>query len=143
MLLSLLCPDTRIIGRASKLLLSRTDTAVDLMQWLVYSRESSQSTEIVFINDPRVFLPRGELQYQTLSDSLYREPWAFATASSETVGVLINIVQMPLLGILLDYSRFRTFFHPLKSQMGHRFACGFCRVHPAPGRHIFVRSRQL
>ena len=70
MLLSLLCPDTRIICRASKLLLSRTDTAVDLIQWLVYSRESSQSTEIVFINDPRVFLPRGELQYQTLSDSL-------------------------------------------------------------------------
>ena len=37
---------------------------------LVYTLESLYSTEMVFINDPRVFLPRGALQYQTLSDSL-------------------------------------------------------------------------
>ena len=104
-----------------------------------------QSTEIVFINDPRVFLPRGELQYQTLSDSLKRSRalGLIATASSATDGVLINIVQMPLLGIILDYSRFRTFIYPLKNQRDHRFPCGFCGVHPAPGRHIFVQSRQL
>ena len=102
------------------------------------------TTEIVSINDPRVFLPREELQYQTLSDSLKRlRVLGVCTVSSATDGVLINIVQMPLLGIILDYSRFRTFFHPLKNQRDHRFPCGFCRVHPAPGRPIFVRLRQL
>ena len=59
MLVSDFWPDNGIIWRASKLLLSITDTAVDLMQWLVYTLESLHSTEMVFINDPRVFLPQG------------------------------------------------------------------------------------
>ena len=84
------------------------------------------TTEIVSINDPRVFLPREELQYQTLSDSLKRSRvLGLCTVSSATDGVLINIVQMPLLGIILDYSRFRTFFHPLKNQRDHRFPVVF------------------
>ena len=40
------------------------------MQQLVDTLESLYSTEMVFINNPRVFLPRGALQYQTLSGSL-------------------------------------------------------------------------
>ena len=59
MMVSDFWPDTRIIWRASKLLLSRTDTAVNLMQLLVYTSEGLYSTEMVFINDPRAFLPKG------------------------------------------------------------------------------------
>ena len=140
MLLLLLCPDTRIIcqTRASTLLLSRTNTAVDLMQWLVYSLDSLQSTEIISLTILGYLYLEGNCSTKHYPiRKWYRVLRAFATASSATDGALINIAQMPLLGILFDYLRFRTFCHPLKSQMGHRFACGFCRVHPVPGRRYF------
>lgn len=65
MLVSGLWPDTRIIWRALKLSLSRTDTTVYLLQCLVYTLESLYSTEMTFINDPRVFNLHLKRNYST------------------------------------------------------------------------------
>ena len=62
MLVSDLCPETRITWRASKLHSSKSDTAVVLIQWLVYFCKS--------LKVPSVFFPRGTLQYQTSSEWL-------------------------------------------------------------------------
>ena len=58
------------VWRASKLHSYKSDTAVALIQWLVYFCESFSSLEIELMKVPSVFFPRGTLQYQTSSEWL-------------------------------------------------------------------------
>ena len=80
---------------------------------------------MVFINDPRVFLPRGALQYQTLSDSLKLSK-AFGLCHSESRDGL-SLDKYSSNALIGPEAGFSVFW-------GHRFVCDFCLVHPSVGR---------